>query len=174
MAYIFTESRIMPKQSIASASSTKNVPLGTIVKATDTTYGEGEFIYLNGGASVTSVGLVVNWYGNASVPSVFTTKPASSTSAVGANTQVLAVSMVACVAGTYGWFQISGLATVRKIASIISANRTALGLKTTLGRVGRGSASGKQILGMRNSQISVPAATSTLLVILDRPHVGAL
>jgi hypothetical protein len=174
MAYLFTESRIMPKQSIASASSTKNVPLGTIVKAYDSTYGEGEFIYLNGGASITSVGVVVQWTGNASVPSTFTTTKASSTSGIGANTQLLAVSMVACVAGTYGWFQIAGLATVRKIASIISANRSALGLKTTLGRVGRGSASGKQVLGMRNSGISVAAATSTLLVFLDRPHVGAL
>lgn len=174
MAFVFTESRIMPKQAIASCSSTKAVALGTIVRAYDTTLGEGEFIYLNGGASITSVGLVVNWYGNASVPSTFTTKPASSTSAVGANTQVLAVSMSVAVAGTYAWFQIAGLATVRKIASIISANRTALGLKTTLGRVGRGSATGKQILGMRNSGISVAAATSTLLVILDRPHVGAL
>lgn len=174
MAYVFTESRIMPKQSVASASSTKAVPIGTIVRAFDSNYGEGEFIYLPGGASITSAGLVCNWYANASLPATYTNKPASSISAIGANTQVLAVSKVACVAGTYGWFQIAGLCSVRKIASIISAARTALGLKTTLGRVGRGSASGKQILGMRNSLISVPAATSTLLAILDRPHVGAL
>lgn len=164
----------MPKQAISSASSTKAVPLGTIVRAFDTTLGEGEFVYLNGGASILSVGLVCNWVGNASVPSTFTTKPATSTATIGANTQLLAVSMAIAVAGTYAWFQIAGMGTVRKIASIISASRTALGLKTTLGRVGRGSASGKQILGMRNSGISVPAATSTMLVIMDRPHVGAL
>ena len=33
MAFVFTESRIMPKQAIASASSTKGVPIGTIVRA---------------------------------------------------------------------------------------------------------------------------------------------
>ena len=174
MAFVFTESRIMPKQAIASCSSTKALPIGTIVRAFDSNYGEGEFIYLPGGASITSVGLVVNWYANASLPATYTTKVAASTAAIGANTQLLAVSKSVAVAGTYAWYQISGLCSVRKIASIISANRTALGLKTTLGRVGRGSASGKQILGMRNSFISVAAATSTMLAILDRPHVGAL
>ena len=174
MAYVFTESRIMPKQAIASASSTKNVPIGTIVRATDANYGEGEFVYLPGSASVSGAGLIVQWTANASLPTTYATTLAASTAAIGANTQVLAVSKVAAVAGTYAWFQISGLCSVYKIASIISAARTALGLKTTKGRVGRGSASGKQILGMRHGGISTPAATSVLMAYLDRPHVGAL
>ena len=164
----------MPKQAIASCSSTKAVPVGTIVRAFDSNYGEGEFVYLPGGASVTSVGVVVQWTMNASLPTTYATVKASSTSAIGANTQVLAVSKSIAVAGTYAWFQIAGLCSVRKIASIISAARTALGLKTTLGRVGRGSASGKQILGMRHGGISTAAATSVLIAFLDRPHVGAL
>ena len=174
MAFVFVESRIMPKQAIASCSSTKAVPIGTIVRASDANYGEGEFVYLPGGASITSVGIVVQWVANASLPATYTTTKASSTATIGGNTMLLALSKSICVTGTYAWFQISGLCSVRKVASIISAGRTALGLKSTLGRVGRGSASAKQVLGMRNSGISVAAATSTLLAVLDRPHVGAL
>ena len=39
MAYVFIESRIMPKQSIASTASTAAVPVGTIVRAKDSTLG---------------------------------------------------------------------------------------------------------------------------------------
>ena len=164
----------MPKQAVASASSTKAVPCGTIVRAFDSNYGEGEFIYLPGSASITGAGLMVEWTANASLPTTYATTLAQSISAIGANSQVLAVSKVACVAGTYGWFQIAGLCSVYKVASIISAARTALGLKTTVGRVGRGSASGKQVLGMRHGGISTPAATSVIMVYIDRPHCGAL
>jgi hypothetical protein len=38
-------------QRIADTSTTQNLPLGTIVRATDATLGEGEFIYLKGVAS---------------------------------------------------------------------------------------------------------------------------
>ena len=38
-------------QRIDAISTTKNHPLGTIVRAVDPTYGEAEFIYLKGVAS---------------------------------------------------------------------------------------------------------------------------
>jgi hypothetical protein len=66
MAYAFTDSRIMPKQAIASiVSTTAAVPVGTIVRAKDTTLGEGEFIYLPTTASVT-LGNIVSYRQNAS------------------------------------------------------------------------------------------------------------
>lgn len=61
MAYVFVESRVMPKQSVASTASTAAVAVGTIVHAKDPVLGEGEFIYLRTTASVT-IGGLVTWY----------------------------------------------------------------------------------------------------------------
>lgn len=169
MAYAFTESRIMPKQAIASASSTKNLPLGTIVRAVDPNLGEGEFIYMNGCASATSVGLLVGWKPNASSPAVFTVTESQNT---GGLTMPLGVTMVANAASTFVWLQIAGTGVVRKVASIISSTRSAVGQGATVGRVAR-TTSGKQILGMRFAA-SAAAAASTIQVWLNRPHMGAL
>jgi hypothetical protein len=59
MAYTVTTDMI-GHQAINVNSTTKNHPLGTIVRASDPTYGEGEFIYLLGVAS-TAIGSVVTY-----------------------------------------------------------------------------------------------------------------
>ena len=55
MAY--TVSNYVGAQPIEDTSTTQKHPLGTIVRGTDPTYGEGEFIYLLGVAN-TVVGSV--------------------------------------------------------------------------------------------------------------------
>ena len=55
MTYISVEAAL-GVQSIADTSTVQNHALGTIVRAVDETYGEGEFVYLKGVAS-TVVGL---------------------------------------------------------------------------------------------------------------------
>ena len=85
-----------------SPSTILRHPLGTIVRAKDPTYGEGEFIYLKGVAS-TTVGAFVTY----SIATGHQT--ALATSAVGVP-DPMAVAMSACVADQYGWYQISGLA----------------------------------------------------------------
>jgi len=50
MAYTVTDGRI-GIQPIATTSTVRNHPLGMIVRASDPTYGEAEFIYLTGVAS---------------------------------------------------------------------------------------------------------------------------
>lgn len=103
MTYAVTDT-VAGSQGIADNSTTQKHPLGTIVRAKDPTYGEGEFIYLKGVAS-TTVGLWVTY--NVSFQS------ALATSAVG-TPNPHAVAMSACVADEYGWYQIGGLAIASK------------------------------------------------------------
>lgn len=101
MAYTINENRL-GQPLITAHETTKRVPLGTIVRADDPTYGAGEFIYLKG-LDTTAVGSVVLYS-----PDDF------STSLLAANDiGSVAVAMSACVTGEYGWYQISGKAVVK-------------------------------------------------------------
>jgi hypothetical protein len=100
MAYKFIDS-LIGAQPIASTETVANAahPLGTILRATDPTYGAGEFIYLLGVAD-TAVGSWVTYnadnFGTALLAA----------NAIGP----VAVAMSANVASQYGWYQISGKA----------------------------------------------------------------
>lgn len=101
MAFIPTESFIV-EQAIADTSTTQKHPLGTIVRAVDSTFGAGEFIYLLGVAS-TVVGSWVTY--NMDDGSTTLIAP----NAIGP----VAVAMSANVASQYGWYQIQGKANAR-------------------------------------------------------------
>jgi hypothetical protein len=73
--------------------------LGDIVRATDPTYGVGEFIYLQGVDS-TAVGSWVTYNSDDNTTTLL------AANAIGP----VAVAMSASVASTYGWYQISGKA----------------------------------------------------------------
>jgi hypothetical protein len=103
MTYAVTDT-VAGSQGIADNSTTQKHPLGTIVRAKDPTYGEGEFIYLKGVAS-TTVGLWVTY--NVSWQSALATSAVNTPSPH-------AVAMSACVADEYGWYQIGGLAVASK------------------------------------------------------------
>lgn len=105
MAYIIDEARA-GVQSIADTSTTQKHPLGTIVRATDPTYGAGEFIYLLGLAE-TAVGTWVTYNGD----NYSTTLLAAN--AIGP----VGVAMSANVASQYGWYQISGKAIGKALAA---------------------------------------------------------
>jgi hypothetical protein len=96
-------------QDIDETSTTQLLPLGTRVKAVDrasTAYGEGEFIYLKGVAS-TAVG---SW--------VTIAEDDFSTALLAANAiGQVGVAMSANVANQYGWYQISGKAVGKALAS---------------------------------------------------------
>lgn len=160
--YVFIESRIMPKQSIASTASTAVVPVGTIVRAKDSVLGEGEFIYLRTIASV-SLGSLVTWY-TQSLGSVITGVVPSTAS----NAIPVAVAQVAGVASTFAWFQIAGTGAVLKQASIIAKNAKVF-ISTTTGRIRALSSAGRNILGI-HSAASVSAGVSTVLCTFNRPH----
>ena len=156
MTYHVTDT-VAGTQAIAENSATQKHKLGTIVRAVDPTYGEGEFIYLKGVAS-TSVGQLVTY--NVGYQS------ALATSAVGISNPH-AVAMSACVAGEYGWYQISGLAVVSK------ANTTSFAASAALA-----SASGEAIAAATTNRLasalvavvaSAKSDVTTVQVMLDRP-----
>lgn len=109
-------------QPIANANTTQAHALGTIVRATDPTYGEGEFIYLQGVAS-TIVGSVVEYNSSyqTGLYSIATQKP-----------DALAVAMSICTASYYGWYQIGGLAQIAKATSTSFAADAYLGATSGL------------------------------------------
>lgn len=158
MAYFITDGRI-GAQPIADTSTTQQHPIGTIVTATDPTYGAGEFIYLLGVAS-TAVGSVVTY--NA-------TTGQTTLAAVGANKSFpLAIAMSANVASQYGWYQISGLAVVKKTCTVSLAANAAVGVLTT-GLIA-GTASGKEVQGAIVTAVaSATAGRTTVTVLLERP-----
>ena len=152
-------------QPIATSDSTQNHPLGTIVRAVDDSgaLGEGEFIYLKGVAN-TVVGSLVS-YNLAGTTTGLTTLSADTA----ALTKPLAVAMSANVASKYGWYQISGCATIKKTAVKVSPG-VALYQSGTTGRVMSTAASQKQIQNcVSANSATVASATSTVLAVINRP-----
>jgi hypothetical protein len=155
---------IIPPNSVSTGSTT-TVPTppfypGMVVTGTDPTFGEGEFILLNGVAS-TVVGDLVT-YNTAS----FTTTRCPVTANLG---QPVAVAMSANNATTsWGWYQIGGVAVVNKSTGLALGNNVALAVNS-VAKVGT-NASGKQILGARTANSTV-SATTTVRVVLNRPHL---
>jgi len=165
MAYAFVESRIMPKQAIASViSTTAAVPVGTIVRAKSGSFGEGEFIYLPSTASITLSNLVL-FRGGTSLGTYSNIRVPSAANQAGA----VAVAMATGAASTFGWFQISGTGPILKSAVIISANKP-LFMSTTAGRVRAILSAGRQVLGMLTAT-AVVSATSTVVASFNRPFM---
>ena len=161
MAFKITD-RGIGYRPIDDHSTTQGHPLGTIVKAVDPTYGEGEFIYLLGVAS-TVVGLIVSYD-----PSTHATTHVPSTANLA---KPLAVAMAATVALEYGWYQICGVAVVKKTAvKVDPASTRRVYISGTDGRLMQTSAAGKCILGAASANVAtVTSTTSTVLVSLNRP-----
>lgn len=99
-----------PTQAIDATSTTQNHPLGMRICCRDmdstTDYGYAEFVYLKGVAS-TAAGLAVTYDAG-----VYTTT-LSAANAVGN----VAIAMSANVANQYGWYQVTGKAIVKVLAS---------------------------------------------------------
>lgn len=160
MAYYPTTGELIT-QPIAENSSTQKQRLGQIVRAFDSTYGEGEFIYLKGVAS-TVVGSCVTWNSSSH---------ATTLAAVGANISFpVAFAMSACVAGEYGWYQISGLAVAAKAATVCLVAGAAVAIKTT-GLVAT-TGSGKELQGaVVTTTASAATGRTTVLVQINRPTI---
>lgn len=137
------------------------VPLGTIVRAIDPVYNMGEFIFLLGIAS-TAVGEVVTYNAD----------DFSTTLAVANGVGPVAVAMSACVASTYGWYQIHG----RAVGLVLSgfADNGDCYLTSTAGSIDDANVSGDYINGMKGaSAIGTPSSGLAELEI-SRPFVNDL
>lgn len=133
--------------------------LGQIVRATDPTYGTGEFILLAGVAS-TAVGSVVTYN---------TTSFTTALAPAGTNIpQPIAVAMAANTsASTWSWYQISGVAVCAK-SSVSLVAGAAVGI-TTAGQL-NASATGAEVQGAVVAATATTTAT-TIQVTLNRPHM---
>lgn len=98
MAYIITDP-LGGSQPIANTSTDQKHELGKVVRATDPSYGSGEFVYLLGLAA-TAVGEWVTYNQDDNSTTLL------ANNAIGP----VAVSMSANVASQYGWYQIKGKA----------------------------------------------------------------
>ena len=173
MAYSFTENRAGMLQiantdsGVTMANGTSAIPtppatLGQVVRAFDPTYGEGEFILLVGVAS-TVVGSLVT-YNATTYQTTLSANTANQATPV-------AVAMAANTAGLFGWYQIGGLAVVKKTAVATNA-QVAVYQSATAGRIMATAASGKQVLGARSANLATVASTvSTVIVSINRPHL---
>lgn len=162
MAYTFVGGRIF-SQPIATTETTQaaDIPLGTIARAVDPTYGPAEFIYLPGIGS-TAVGSLVT-YNSVS----WTTALAP----IGANkAQPIAIAMSANVAASFGWYQISGMCVCKKQCTVSLAANVAVGVLSA-GLIA-GTGSGKEIFGALVAAVaSATAGRTTVTVVMNRPHM---
>lgn len=158
MAYNFTDPKV-GMQPIAATSTVQNHPIGTLVKAYDPTYGEGEFIYLKGLAS-TAVGELV----------IYDTYANTTKRGVAGDRGPAAVAMSANVANQYGWYQVKG-ATVSKVAAAFAAGGNVY-LTATAGTIDDATVAGDKVDGARGkTAIDTPSAGFAVLQI-DRPSLN--
>lgn len=159
MAYVINENSLgFPL--IATTSTTQGVPLGTIVRASDPTYGAGEFIYLKGVAS-TVVGSLVTFD-----QYLGTTALAPAT---GGNGPV-AAAMSANVANQYGWYQIGGAAGVKAPNAMVPGADVFM-LAATPGSVDDAPVNGEQVLNAKVSTTTGTPSTGLAIIEINRPFL---
>lgn len=149
---------------LTETTTTKDFQLGTIVKGQDATLGMGEFIYLLGVAS-TIVGSVVTYN-----PSTWQTK----LGVVAVNIAApVAFAMSANVASQYGWYQIGGIATAAKTATLCLVVGVRVAAATNSGAViASASAAGLDIEGcVVAATASAAAGRTTVSLSVNRPHI---
>jgi hypothetical protein len=165
MAYFPTETRLGVK-GFANVDTATALPFGSIIRGQDTASGKGagEFIYLPG-VTGQVVGSVVTYNPNAGTKVVLAPNTANLDSPV-------AVAMSAATSGQFGWYQVYGVALVKKLNTVKFATLTGVPifLSATAGSISGTAASGKQILGARSANLAtVASATSVVAVFISRP-----
>lgn len=163
MAYVPIESvRGLQDFTNVDTSANRVIPVGTIVRGSDATLGGGEFIYLAGVAS-NIVGALVRYMTSPPLTTLLT------------NTAVqacpVAVSMSANTTTTsYSWYQISGVAVIKKTAVAFAAGPLKVYISATAGRIKGIVSAGLQLVGaVTANAATVASATSTLNVLISRP-----
>jgi len=137
---------VIGMQPINEASSVQQHPLGMIVQAYDEVYGAGEFTYLKGVAScVVGSWVTYNAYDG--------TSNLLAANAIGP----VAISMSACGANSFGWFQISGKAVGLVAAGF--ADNASVFATATAGTADDAVVAGDRVKGAKGaSAIGTPSA----------------
>lgn len=139
------------------------LPVGTIVRAVDTTnnLGGGEFIYLQGVASNLQ-GALVTYNATTGAVALLTSTPNLG--------QPVAVSMSAnTAASNYSWYCIEGYVPILKTAVTVTPQLKAY-ISGATGRLFVTSTSGRQLLGIRTANLTtVTSTTSSVTCLVSRP-----
>lgn len=157
MAYVIQENTV-GWQPIASKETAAKHPLGTVVRATDPTYGSGEFIYLKGAASMQ----LGTWCH-------YNRDDGTTTRAVADGIGPLGVAMTAITASYYGWFQISGKAIGK--CKTLFADNGAVFLTSTDGSVDDASVAGDLVQNAKGASTTT-ANTFVAEFEIDRPFTN--
>lgn len=148
---------------LAAVDVVAKVPVGTIAKAYDDALGEAEFIYLPGVANTVGGDTIVYDL----LPGGQATTRTTAAGQVNSG-QPAAVALVAVPAGSFGWYQISGVAVVNVTAGAAAGKAF---LTATAGQLNSAATAGCQLLGVRlSSAIGTPAAGQAYAT-LNRPCV---
>ena len=148
------------------ASAARTVTVGTVVRGVDTAStatGGGEFVYLPGvGSNI--IGALVSYN---PLSKVVTLSPTAASSGL-----PVAVSMTANTTTTsYSWYQIAGVATIKKTAIKINPSAK-VAVSATAGRILGGSTAGKSVCNAISvNAATVASATSTVQVFINRPFL---
>lgn len=155
----------MPLANASYVDSTERVPVGTIIDMVDATQGPGRFIYLPGLANVAAGGAVI--YDLTPGARVV----ALTDSDLHANTGYpVAVAVVAVPAGSFGWYQIGGVAKTKAIAGG-AAGRCFLTADNTTGAFDDTAIAGCQVLGARQLTAVDTPAVGFSYTLLSNPHI---
>jgi len=158
MAYII-DTPVIGGQPIANTETTQYHPIGTIVKAKDPTYGEGEFVYLKGLAStVVGSAVIYDQYAN------------TTTLAVAGSRGPVAIAMSANVASQYGWYQIGGSAVIKALTVAANGN---VYLTATAGTVDDFTVAGDKIDGARFKTADGTPSAGFAIAQINRPALNA-
>lgn len=160
--FVISENRLGLQQ-IGVSSATAQHPLGTIVRADDPVYGEGEFIYLLGVAA-TILGSVVTYNGNTAGAPTYQTTLAPATAGLA---QPVAFATGVNLAGSFGWYQISG-AAIAATNGTLAAGPGPIYLAGA-GQVTSTQAAGKQISGAVNVTATGTPVAGQAVIEIDRP-----
>jgi len=147
-------------QAISETSTVERHVKGTVVKAWDPIYGEGEFIYLKGIGS-TVVGSLVTY-------DVYLGLTALAP-ATGGNGAV-AVAMSANVANQWGWYQISGQAVVKAPNAAVVGAQVWM-LAATPGSVDDAVVAGEQVLNATFSTTTGTPSSGLAVIAINRPFL---
>lgn len=151
-----------PVVSLAGVHAFPRVAVGTIIKGYDDLMGEGEFIYLPGVAGLTAGDHVVYDL----MPGAPTVTRSSTANANAA--QQSAVAVIAIPAGSYGWYQISGVAIVNVVPGSVAGRAF---LSATAGQLSSTQANGSGILSARLSSAAGTPVGGQAYITMSRPFV---
>lgn len=165
MAYVFEAGHLgLPPITSTISTTQTNAPqpwkYGDIVRAVDSTYGVGEFIYLKGVAS-TAVGSLVTYD-----QYLGTTTLAPATGGKGP----VAVAMSANLLNFAGWYQIGGAAVV-KAPNSMAPGADVFMLASTPGSVDDAQVNGEQVVNAVVSTTTGTPSSGLAVIQINRPFL---